>query len=144
MNDAEYSLRKFQTLSRFISEISEMLNQLEVKEKIQADLEKELYDLKHVWEEVCSAKVSLEGQLANSNAEKKLLSEKLEHETSERKRVEEALRAAEASFEEQQARHKSEMEQMRNDLKNERQTMKQALDNLQQQFNPLYKFSEDP
>lgn len=144
MNDAEYSLRKFQTLSRFISEISEMRNQLEVKEKIQADLEKELYDLKHVWEEVCSAKVSLEGQLANSNAEKKLLSEKLEHETSERTRVEEALRAAEASFEEQQARHKSEMEQMRNDLKNERQTMKQALDNLQQQFNTLYKFSEDP
>ena len=92
MNDMEYSLKKFQTLSRFISEISEMRNQLEEKEKIQADLEKELYDLKYVWEEVCSAKVSLEEQLANSNAEKNLVSEKLEHEINERRRVEEEFR----------------------------------------------------
>lgn len=142
MNDMEYSLKKFQTLSRFISEISEMRNQLEEKEKIQADLEKELYDLKYVWEEVCSAKVSLEEQLANSNAEKNLLSEKLEHEINERRRVEEEFRVARASYEEQLAGCRSETEQMRNDLKNERQAMKQALDNLQQQFSTLYRFSE--
>ena len=122
--------------------MGEMRSQLEEKEKIQADLEKELYDLKHVWEEVFSAKVSLEAQLANSNAEKKLLSEKLENEINERRRVEEEFRAARASFEEQLAKCRSEMEQMKNDLKNERQTMKQALDNLQQQFNTLYRFSE--
>ena len=34
------------------------------------------------------------------------------------------------------------MERMVNDHKNERQAMKQALDNLHQQFNTLYKFSE--
>ena len=63
----------------------------------------------------------------------------LENELAERKRIEEEFSAAKASLEEQLAKRESEMEVMANNLQSERQTLKQALDNLQQQFNTLYK-----
>jgi chromosome segregation ATPase len=139
MQDSESNQEKYQTLKRIVSEISEMRHQLNEQDKVKVELEKELYQLKRTEEECRSAKASLEEQLANSSAEKKLLSEELEREIKERKRLEEEFRTVKLSLEEQLAKQASEMELMMGNLKNERETLKQALDNLQQQFNALYK-----
>lgn len=125
MEDLEFNQEKFQTLIKFVSEISEMQHQLNEKYRIEKEF--------HI------VKASLEEQLANSNTEKERLSEKLENEVKERNRIEEEFRAAKIWLEEQLAKRESEMELITNNLKNERQTLKQSLDNLQQQFNTLYK-----
>lgn len=142
MEDSEYSFGKFLTLSRFVAEIAEMRDMLIEQDRIKVELENEVAQMKLVEEELRVSKASLEEQLGKSRDESMLMSEKLEHEISERRRVEEDFRAEKISLEEQLVRRQAEMEQMMNDLKNERQTMKQALDNLHQQFNTLYKFSE--
>ena len=142
MQDSELNQEKYQTLKRIVSEIAEMRNHMSEQDRLKADLEKEIDRLKNEGQALREAKDSLERQLAENEAERKLLSEKLEQETNERRRVEEEFRSVRVSLEEQLARRESEMEQRMNDLKNERQTMKQALDTLQQQFSSLYKFSE--
>ncbi len=142
MQDSEHNPEKYQTLKRIVSEIAEMRHQLSEQDRLKIEMEQEIDRLKGVEQELRAVKASLEEQLAGSNAERNLLSEKLEHEINERKRVEEEFRAIRISLEEQLASRASEMEQKMNDLRNERQTMKQALDSLQQQFHTLYKFSE--
>lgn len=142
MQDSEYSLGKFLTLNKFVAEIAEMRDQLIELGRIKAELENEVTRLQLVEEELRASNASLEGQLDKSNAECRHLSEKLDNEINERRRVEEEFRTIKLSFEEQLARRQSEMERMVNDHKDERQAMKQALDNLHQQFNTLYKFSE--
>ena len=142
MQDSEYSLGKFLTLNKFVAEIAEMRDQLIELGRIKAELENEVIRLQLVEEELRASNASLEGQLDKSNAEGRHLSEKLDNEINERRRVEEEFRTIKLSFEEQLTRRQSEIERMVNDHKDERQAMKQALDNLHQQFNTLYKFSE--
>ena len=139
MQDEEFNLGKFQTLTKFISEINGMQQELNERDKIKVALEMELSQLKGIEEDLRAVKTSLEEQLANSNAERNLLSEKLEHEVKERKRIEEEFCAVKISLEEQLAKRDSEIERIANNHKNEQQTMKLALDNLQLQFKALYK-----
>ena len=122
-------------ISKFVSEIGEMLNQLSKLEKIKVELEEEVYQLKCAEEKSHVVKTSLEEQLTRYNAEKELLSEKLEHEINERKRVEEEFHAVKASLEEQLAKRKSEIDVLMNNAENEREVFKEGLDYLQQQVN---------
>ncbi len=139
MEDLEFNQDKFQILKSLFSEIAEMQDQLKEKYKTKVELENELVQRKRIEEEFSAAKTSLEEQLANSNAEKELIKEELEREVQERKRIEEEFRTVKASLEEQLAKRDSEMELITNNLKNERQTMREALDSLQQKFNTLYR-----
>ena len=139
MEDSEFNQDKFQTLRTLFAEIAEMQNQLNEKYKTKVELENELVQRKRIEDESRVVKASLEEQLANSNAEKERVKEELEREIQERKRIEEEFRTVKASLEEQLAKRESEMELITNNLKNERQTMREALDSLQQKFNTLYK-----
>ncbi len=139
MQDSELNQEKFQTLKRIVSEIAEMRHQMNEQDRVKIELEKEIHQLKSTEEELRAAKAALEAQLADGRTERELLSQKLEHEVGERKRVEEEFRAVKISLEEQLARQASELEAMTNNLRSEKQTLKQALDNLQQQFDASYK-----
>ena len=139
MQDSELNQEKFQTLKRIVSEIAEMRHQMNEQDRVKIELEKEIHQLKSAEEELRAAKAALEAQLADGRTERELLSQKLEHEVGERKRVEEEFRAVKISLEEQLARRASELEAMTNNLRSEKQTLKQALDNLQQQFDASYK-----
>lgn len=139
MQDSELNQEKFQTLKRIVSEIAEMRHQMNEQDRVKIELEKEIHQLKSAEEELRAAKAALEAQLADGRAERELLSQKLEHEVGERKRVEEEFRAVKISLEEQLASRASELEAMTNNLRSEKQTLKQALDNLQQQFDASYK-----
>jgi len=139
MQDSELNQEKFQTLKRIVSEIAEMRHQMNEQDRVKIELENEIHQLKSTEEELRAAKAALEAQLADGRTERELLSQKLEHEVGERKRVEEEFRAVKISLEEQLARRASELEAMTNNLRSEKQTLKQALDNLQQQFDASYK-----
>jgi DNA repair exonuclease SbcCD ATPase subunit len=121
-------------VSKFVSEIGEMQNQLSELEKIKIELEEELGQLKCVEEESDVVKASLEEQLTNSNAKNKFLSDNLEHEINKRKHVEEEFHAVKASLEEQLAKRESEMDVLMKNLENERETFNQTFGNLQKQF----------
>ena len=139
MQDSELNQEKFQTLKRIVSEIAEMRHQMNEQDRVKIELEKEIHQSKSTEEELRAAKAALEAQLADGRTERELLSQKLEHEVGERKRVEEEFRTVKISLEEQLAKRASELEAMTNNLRSEKQTLKQALDNLQQQFNASYK-----
>jgi chromosome segregation ATPase len=139
MQDSELNQERFQTLKRIVSEIAEMRHQMNEQDRVKIELEKEIHQSKSTEEELRAAKAALEAQLADGRTERELLSQKLEHEVGERKRVEEEFRAVKISLEEQLARQASELEAMTNNLRSEKQTLKQALDNLQQQFDASYK-----
>jgi chromosome segregation ATPase len=139
MQDSELNQEKFQTLKRIVSEIAEMRHQMNEQDRVKIELEKEIHQSKSTEEELRAAKAALEAQLADGRTERELLSQKLEHEVGERKRVEEEFRTVKISLEEQLAKRASELEAMTNNLRSEKQTLKQALDNLQQQFDASYK-----
>ena len=127
MQDGELNQEKFQTLIKFVSEISEMLNQISEQGKKNAALEEELAQLKHLEEEFRAVTISLREQLANSNAEKELLSEQLRQEIQERKRSEEESRAVITSLKEQLVRRESEIARSKKNLQNEIHTLKPTL-----------------
>jgi len=127
MQDGELNQEKFHTLIKFVSEISEMLNQISEQGKNNAALEEELAQLKRFAEESCAVTASLREQLANSNAEKELLSEQLRQEIQNRKRFEEESRAITTSLKEQLARRESEIARSKKKLQNEIHTLKPTL-----------------
>ena len=143
MEDSEFNQEKFPTINSLFSEIAEMQHQLKEKHKIKVELENELSQRKRIEEESRAVKISLEEQLANSNAERGLLLEKLEHGDKERNKIEEDFRTARIALEEQLANYNAEKELITNKLRHQRQTLKQALDNLQERFNTLSDLTAD-
>ena len=127
MQDGELNQEKFHTLIRFVSEITEMLNQLSEQGKNNVALEQELAQLKRLEEEYRAVTASLREQLANSNAEKEFLSEQLRHKIQDRKRFEEEFRAVTTSLKEQLAKRESEIALSKKNLQNEIHKLKPTL-----------------
>lgn len=127
MQDGELNQEKFHTLIKFVSEISEMLNQIGEQGKNNVALKEELAQLKRLEEESRAVTDSLREQLANSNAEKELLSEQLRQEIKERKRFEEESCAVTTSLKEQLARRESEIALSKKNLQNEIHKLKPTL-----------------
>lgn len=127
MQDGELNQEKFHTLIKFVSEITEMLNQLSEQGKYNAALEEELAQLKRLEEESRAITASLQEQLANSSAEKEFLLEQLRQEVQERKRFEEESSAVTADLEEQLAKRESEIALSKKNLQNEIHKLKPTL-----------------
>ena len=127
MQGQELNQEKFHTLIRFVSEITEMLNQLSEQGKNNVALEQELAQLKRLEEESRVVTASLREQLANINAEKEFLSEQLRQEIQERKRFEEESRAVTTDLKEQLAKRESEIALSKKKLQNEIHTLKPTL-----------------
>jgi hypothetical protein len=119
MHDEELNQEKFQTLAKFVSEITEMHHKLNEWNKIAADLENELSHRKSIEEESRAVKVSLEKQLADRNAERKLLSEELEREVKERKRLEKEFLAIKILFDKQLVNSDAERKLLSEELEHE-------------------------
>jgi chromosome segregation ATPase len=113
------------------------------RELLLEKLEQGAKERSRIEEEFCAVRISLEEQLANSNTAREHLSEELEREVIERKRLEEEFRTARISLEEQLAKYNAEKELFTNKLQHQRQTLKQALDNLQERFNTLNDLTAD-
>ena len=92
MQDKELNQENIPTLSRVVSEITEMHHKLNEWNKITADSENDLSQLKAIENEFRAAMASLKMQVANKNAKRELLSEELKREVKERKRIDEEYR----------------------------------------------------
>ena len=119
MQDKELNQEKFPTLTRSVSEIPEMNHQLNEWNKITADSENDLSQLKAIEDEFRAVTASLKQQLANRNAERELLSEELEHEVIKRKRIEEELQAIKILLEKQLVNSDTERELLSEELERE-------------------------
>lgn len=126
-----------------ISLEEQLTNSNAERELLLEKLEHGAEERKRIEEEFRAVKISLEEQLASRDAERERLSEELEREVKERQRIGEEFHAVKISLEEQLANYNAEKELITNKLRQQRQTLKQALDNLQERFNTLSDLTAD-
>jgi hypothetical protein len=119
MQDKELNQEKFPTLTSSVAEIPETNHQLNEWNKITADSENDLSQLKAIEEDFRAVSASLKKQLAKRNSQRELLLDELEHEVTKRKRLEEELQAIKILLEKQLVNSDSERELLSEELERE-------------------------